>query len=425
MKSAYLINLDELGKSDYTISSRPGYQRQKLIMAGLILFFILIAFLADLWPLKNIPDGYGYPGLMSLRALAMRLEVSPAMRYSTGAGSVSFRSLPYVAAVKLFYFVLPHRLLCLRAVSVLSTALALFLLYRIAVILFSPLVAIIYLFLLVTSPVYLENFRSFGFIPFSNLVVSLAGYLLAVSLNNKRVVIKYILLTVACYLTFSLYAASRLIIVFITVFLIWYSKKEWQKIILFLVLLFFFAITINTIFGNTKKSIISLTGGITERLPINQYFSRKESGSKIAVEYSRRLHNNLNIAAHYLGFKHRGFYDQNEEIWVIPRLIYNAAYIPFFVVGVIINLWKRKKSNVFLILWFLSLSVPLLFSSGLYVRRIIFSLSPLYLIIALGLVAVFRFISRIFNQAEGRKIFTALSLGFLMLIITPTTKKGI
>ncbi len=392
--------------------SRP--RSQRYIVGFLIAFFVLVTFLPDLRPGRKISLGYGWPKPSNISALAMDFKLNPAMRYTTGDNSIAFRSLPYVATVKLIQTLVPYRLNCLRLVSVLSTAVALIFLYRTAAVLFCPQVGVLFIFLLVTSPTYLEKMRSFGYIPFSNAVVSIAIYLLATTLNNKRNLLKVALLSVLCLLTLSLYVASRLVVIFAIIFFLIYIRKSWGKLLLFLALLVTPILVMDQLWGDVKYDPIeyNLTDAPWERLPIGGEKSGKPRGT-FSGELLKRVQYNLNLASYYFSLKHKEFFDDGE--WSRPTRILNGLYLPFFFLGLGVCLWNRRVSNIFLVLWFLVFFVVFFISARIHVRRIAFGLNPIYLMVALGLWLTFRFLSRCGYRGLGKK-FAFIAPVFLLLV---------
>lgn len=416
--SSQIQDNGDLGKNDFKPKFSKLEGSKKWLVGILIGLFIAQAFLADLWPCKNIPLGYGWPVPRSnTQALAMSFKINSGMRYSTGDNCHSFISLPYVALVKLSYNFIPYRLLCLRVISTISTAIALFFLYRLAAILFSPAVGIVYLFLLATSPVYLEKMRSFGFIPLSNAVVAIACYLLAASFNNKNIILKITMLSLCCFLTLSLYASSRLIIVFVVVFFLIYYKNEWKKLALFLFLFISLILISDQICNDIHYDPIRLNSlTYPERLPLGNRYMETIGKQSIVGALADRLLYNIRIVGYYFSLNHEKFYNEDDQEWENPDRIFNLAYLPFFFLGLAVCLWKREKSNIFLLLWFILFFLVLFLSGRIHVRRILFGLSPTYLLIALGLWAVFRFLVYKYRRRKCYLVIISLSLAFLGMV---------
>ena len=148
--------INEFGHSDLSHTPTKCPFSRKWWIAVLIGLFVALAILADLWPVKTTYF-YIYSRVDGL--LTMDLPLNPAMRYAAGNGIHSTESFIYVLAVKLFYLLIPYRFFCLRAVSICSTAISLFFLFKLAALIFCRQIAFLFLFLLITSPIYLESMR--------------------------------------------------------------------------------------------------------------------------------------------------------------------------------------------------------------------------------------------------------------------------
>jgi len=134
---------DELGKNRFESLLRSPSSLSWL-PAALIALFIIMSFLGDVHPCKNVTETYAYVHHGNIRALAMDFDLRPTMWYSFGSAARYYNSLLYVALIKLFDLFIPYRLLCLRAISVLATALSMFFLYRLTIILFCRQVGIMF-----------------------------------------------------------------------------------------------------------------------------------------------------------------------------------------------------------------------------------------------------------------------------------------
>jgi Dolichyl-phosphate-mannose-protein mannosyltransferase len=408
-KMNFITLKNDFGTSDFERKSARSSRSQRWLVVILISLFILAAFLPDLWPCKVVTDAYTWIEPPMARALDMNWKVTLAMRYSMGGCEDYVRSLPYVAAVKLFYQLIPYRVFCLRLLSILSACVALFFIYRLAATLFCRTVGLICLFLLATSPVFIKEMRTFGFTAFSNAVVAIVCYLLAISLNNRKGGIKIAFLAFFSFLMLSLYVNGRLAIFFPIIFFSIYLKKYWKKLVLFLLLLIIPILILDYALDDKRFDPKEFV------LVHNEWL--KDNKGSIGELILFRLGHNYNIACHYLSLKYRGFYDEacDDELQKPDRLI-NPVYVPFLFLGVIICFWNRKKSNIFLILWlFLFFIIPFA-SSDIGHRRISFSFAPLYLMIALGMWFCFRLLSRFFHSDKQRLKFAYFSLAFLLLL---------
>ena len=388
---------------------------QNWLMILLICIFLVMTFLGDgLYPCKNVRFFYDWPSRYNIDMLTMRLQLNPAMRYSGGHGSDSFQSLVYVTAVKFFYFLIPYRLLCLRLVSVFTTCIALFFLYHLAVFLFRPVVGAIFVFILVTTPIYVESMRAFGFIPITNMIVVIACYFLAVSMDKRKIFIKVALLALSSFITLSLYVLGRLVIFFPIAFYCIYLKQSWRKLLLFLLIFISLILIPDLILGdihfNLKRFILVGNEWLVCHLS-GAWLKENPQGTAIDL-LGYRLSSNIKIAAEYL-FQIDRKHFTTKELWTCKPRLFNIAYTPFFYIGLIICVWKKRKSNIFLFVWFfIFFAVPLL-SSHMPVRRVIFSLNPIYLFIALGMWSSFKFIYSKLKINRHKLILICISALFL------------
>ena len=391
------------------------------LVAALIGLFLIAVFLADLYPCKNVDSNYAYVERGNVLALDMNFNLQPSMRYSSGFTARYYDSLFYVALIKLFHLIIPYRLLCLRIISVLATSLSLFLLYRIAVILFCRGVGVVLLFILATSPAYLENMRAFGYTPLTNTMVCLICYLLAASLNGRKAAIKSFLMALVSYSLLSLYVIGRLII-FLPVFVFLSRvKKYWKQVVWFPALLVLIVLAIDLLLGaphfSVKRSVLihsEWLAPISERAPID------------GPVLQARLRFNLQWALKYLSLRYTPIFDKEENVWVNPEPLIRVFFAPFFVLGILVCLWRRRTSNIFLLTWLLLLLGAPLFSSWLPVRRFALALTPVYFMIALGLWFSFRLLTLMIPGPLCRRICILLLLlagGCNLCLFFSTTAK--
>jgi len=375
---------------------------QKWLVAVLIVSFVACSILADLYPVKNCYF-YVYSRVDGL--LTMELRVNPAMRYTSGNGIHSTESLVYVLAVKLFYLLIPYRFACLRAVSVCSTVIALFFLFKLAMILFCRQVAFLFLFLLVTSPIYLESMRAIGFIPFTNTIVIIAAYFFVLSLRNKRWAIKVALSALFGLLTLSLYLPGKLIIGVLVVFALLCVRRYWRQLLLYSVIIIALIVVVDQVLGDISFDLKYALEADGEFLMYSPPLSR----------LAERLTDNTEMVAGYLlQLGRRPFTEQFSGFLEDCRSrLFNLAYTPFFFLGLAICLWRRRPATIFLLLWFGFFFLGPILSTELSPRRFILALNPIYLLVAVGLWLSYRLISRRIATPRGLKRFTCCSLVFL------------
>jgi len=399
---------DEFGRNRFKPLLRSSFSLNWL-PASLIFIFIIVAFLGDMHPCKTVSETYAYVYPENVRALAMDFDLRPEMWFSFGSAAQYFNSFLYVALIKLFYLFIPYRLLCMRVISVFSAALSMFFLYRLTVILFCRQVGILLLFILATSSSYLENMRAFGYIPLTNLIVCLIGYLLSLSLNGRGVVLKCFLLSLFSYLMFSLYVLGRLIILLPVIIFALHLKKYWKQIVIFLAMLAVLVVASNRIFGGRRLNLNQLVFINSEWL--------LPSSPKCPIDEDvlwGRFKNNLKYVSRYLSFQHSDIYYEADDIWIKTQALINICLTPFFLFGLLACLWRRKTSNIFLLAWLFFLFIIPMFSSWLPLRRVTLALSPIHLLIALGLWFVFRLFTVTIPAVSQSRVFKGVCVLFVL-----------
>ncbi len=378
----------------------------------LIAGFVALSLLPDLRPLRTVRFYYDWFERPNIDLLEMEFKINPAMRYSPGFGRDSFRSLAYLSAVKLFHLLVPYRLLCLRVLSVTSSCVALFFLYRLGLQLFSAPIALLFLFLLTTSPIYVESMRAYGFIPLTNMVVAMAGYFLAASLNGKKSVIKVLLLALTATASLSLYKVGTLVIFLPLIFYGLYWKVHWRKLLLFVAAMITMITILDLTLGKPSFDYKEFFLGGREWLQDHPEQADEVYLGRIGLK--SRLLQNIEQAAGYLFQIDRSYFSTKVGWEHRPRL-FNLVYTPFFWLGLLTCLWRRKKSHVFLLIWFALFFMVPFFSSGIHHIRIVQSLNPIYLLVALGLYGTFAFLIKKFPSGRFRRVVPAISLAVLAL----------
>ena len=369
----------------------------------LICVFILTAGLADLWPLKNTYCFFN-EGVMNFNDLG---RITLEMRYCRG-GSNQRDSIVWLSVIKLFYGLIPDRALCLRVISVFSTVLSLFILYRLTVILFSSRLALLFIFLLVTSPIFVESMRAWGWNPFSHLVVVAIVYLAARSFQDRWPVIRIALISLLCFFTLSLYVVSRMVIFLPVLFFGIYLKSQWRKLLLFLIFLTGYIVVLDMISGGPG-------------FDLKGFFQCSTKGSLVTEEWLLRpkadelmpdVRQNIYLAVSYLaGLNRTYFADKN---W--HSRFFNEAYVPFFFLGLLLCFRWRKWNNVLVLLLLLLFLLAPLATSRIEPRRILFSIYPVYLCIALGIRGFYHLTLRVFPSSFARrKISYFLLFGLLAI----------
>ncbi|MEA1928380.1 MAG: discoidin domain-containing protein, partial [Candidatus Auribacterota bacterium] len=379
---------------------------QRWVFAGLILLFIFSSLMADLWPARNV---YFLIFHKADGLLTMELPIAAAMRYSAGHTENSCDSLPYMLLLKFIHVFIPGRLMVLRLASILSGLVSLVCLYRMSKALFGRIIASIFIFLLVTSPVFLEGMRSFGFIPFTGALAAISIYLLFSTLDRKRVIARVILLSGCSFLLLSGYALGRIAIVFPLVMygLLW--KRNWRKLIIYVVVLVVLIMVFDLAFGDIRFDI-------KDWFTVGTEWMMNRSGQPVYVKNFDWIVNNAEALSDYLLF-HRNRTYFREPVFddeVTQSCIFNPVYAPFFMAGLIICLVRRRRNHVYVLLWCGIFILSMLPTSELAMRRFIFALPPLYLILAVGLGGSYQLLSRLVRRCPIRKILLTIPILFLL-----------
>lgn len=393
--------------------NRPDTNKTKNWLAFLLIAaFIALSLLPDLRPLRTVRFYYDWFERPNIDLLDMEFEIDPAMRYSPGFGRDSFRSLAYLSAVKFFHLLIPYRLICLRVLSVTSSCLALFALYRLALRLFSGTIALLFLLLLTTSPMYVESMRAYGFIPLTNMVVTIACYFLAASINGRQSVIKVLLLALTAVASLSLYKVGTLVIFFPLIFYGLYWKAHWRKLLLFVAATVAVITVLDVALGEPGFNYQEFVLGGREWLQDHPEQADETYIGRVGLK--ARLLQNVEQAAGYLFQIDRSYFSTKGD-WEHRQRLFNVVYTPFFWLGLLISLWKRKKSHVFLLIWFFLFFMVPFFSSGIHHIRIVQALNPIYFFITLGLYSTFAFLKGKYPTGQFRKAIPAIFLAVLAL----------
>jgi len=402
----------DLGRGDSARAFSPAARTSALALGGLIALFAALAYAVNLWPLQVNCVEFGAPFLSNFRALDMSFPVTPSLRYYwIGSQGLPYRSLLYAAAAKAFYACLPYRLLSLRTLSVTASAIGLVCLYQTAALLFSRPIALLYVFLLVTSPKYLDMSRSIGLLPLSNAALAAAAYVTVLSWNNRRVAGKMLLLALLGYATLSLYIPARLILLLPVAIFALYARSDWKKLILFAVFLAALVLLGDRAFRDVRFSFKDAVLVHPEWLQLDQAGS--VSGRDYLSEVRVRAGFNLKMAARYLGLSRQGLVSPDGERGEAPDRLILPVYIPFLIVGLLVSVWKRKKGDVFLLAWLaIFLGLPLL-ANVIPPRRIIYALNPINLMVAAGIWYVYSVISKSLAGSRRQRLFRIVAVASL------------
>lgn len=353
--------------------------RRQAVAPVLIGLFVVLAFSADLiWPSRKsyfATYTYGFKNFTVLHPVPADSFFTP------GGGGQELYSPLYMSLLRAVYAVIPHRLAAMRVLSVICGALILLVIYRTAVRLFSPATAAVFLFLLATSPIYVESMRAFGYQSLSHLAVALTIFLATKSSLSAAAGAA---VTVAATLT--LYVTARPVAAFPILFFALDLGKRWKNLLLYLAV-FTFAITAAGLFEG--KPLSYPWGYLTS--PEEQAGLWPVVEGKVRTDYLKEhLGRNAALAAGYLlNLNRRPFADRESS-----SRLFNPLYTPFFILG-LVAVWfqKREGAKTILLTLFLFFLLPLA-SREIQPRRVLMGIYPLYLLIVLGMGFIYRLLVR-------------------------------
>lgn len=382
---------DELGKSDFSKPPVKLLPKQKITLSLLLVLAFLLSVGADIWPGKKT---YFWSQRGMVTVFDQANHIKPAHRYNRGHSPNFPGALYYLLLVKFFLGTFSQRMLTLRMISVASSLLSIFFLYLIARYLFCRLVALILVFLLSTSPIYLESMRAYGYVPFSMLVFVVTVYVFVKIFNNRLTGVKLPILAFLCFMSLALYVPLRLVMLLIVLFYLCYFKTEKKKLLAFAVLFLLLIVFSDAVFRDTHFDWGMGLAGHPE------WFKGKGPCVDWRGFFKYRLIPNVGDSVRYLiNWGTIPFADEDSH-----SRLFNYVYTPFLFLGIFVCLWRRKRSHILLLLWFGITFFSALPSSYNSPRRIVASLPVIYLFIALGLYLFFQGLSRISIFAKNRLI---------------------
>ncbi len=298
--------------------------------------------------------------------------------FAPGGGGLELHSTLYMLLLRGVYSLVPHRLAAMRILAVLAAVLTLWLNWRIVAVLFSRAAAAVCLFLLVTSPIYLESMRAFGYQSLSQLAVILTIYFAAASRKSWAPAAA----AAAAFLVLQLYVAARPVIAFPALFYLFNLRSSWRRLLLYLAVL----VSLVTAVGLAEKRSLTYPW---------RYFASPEVQAGIWPVVGGRVNwddlkvnlaRNAGLAAEYLLNLRRSPFTARESS---SRLI-GPFYTPFLLLG-LFGIWRRGRPgrNTVLLMVILFFILPLA-SREIQPRRILIALYPISLLITVGMGLVYR-----------------------------------
>lgn len=366
----------EFGKNTLPLKAPRLNPGQRWLLAGLLLFYVIQSLFADvLWPAGKIVFDSTYSAMYQFRAFDRNFPIDTAFRYPRGGTGEEYQSLAYMAVLHLFYSIIRNRWLCLRIMSIVFSTLSLFFAFRLGSVLFSKPIAFISVFLLATSPAYALSMRSFGFIPLTQLVVIVFCYLAVTISPGVKGMIRILLLTFLAVCSLSLYAPGKLVIFLPILFFGIYWKTEWKKLVMYAAAFAMLIVILDSSLPGPSLSFRNLLARPTSGEWLYRY------GEFAPAGFANSFLRNAGDARDYLLSRNRQFFEPRNQ----RSKLYNPLYTPFLIAGLIICVARRTKSNLYLLLLFIIFFLPPLGTNNLDPRRVLMSLFPINLLIALGM----------------------------------------
>ena len=375
-------------------SRKPGGKERTLLLL-LLALYLLFALTPEIWPCKKI---IFYPELTLGHMINNPDMIQTGRLVTSGHSAYSHQSLPYIVIVDFLLKVIENKLFCLRAFSILCTILALLYLYLFAFKLFNGWIASLFLLLLITSPIFLEGSRAYGFIPLTNLVVSAICYYTLLSATSRKLV-NPLLLVMLSFLTLSLYVVGRLAILFPFAYLGFHLRKGLRNLVVLTVLFLSLVAGLRSVGGENHTDIKQLFSvGVDWYEPPDS-----RSAMEMIETMGTRIFINIGAATRYILGVDRVPYDNENE----NSRIINPLYTLFLLAGLFICLLTvRGSPGAVLLLFSIFFIIPMA-ADHYPPRRIFFSLPPLYLIIAVGIRATHSFLLKNFLRAGFRRFIPA------------------
>ncbi len=360
--------------------------RRRAVAPALIGLFLVLAVGADLiWPSRK---SYFATYTYHFKGFTILHPVPTVSFFTPGGGGQEIYSPVYMGLLRAVYAAIPNRLAAMRALSVACALLALYFSYKIASRLFSPSLAAVFLFLLVTSPIYVESMRAFGYQSLSQLAVVLVIYFTA---RAKARTVAAVPAACFSFLTLSLYVTSRTVVAIPLAFWALDFRRSWKKIAVFLALFAVLGAAAGTLSGHSPLGFWRFfvfpeeQAGLWPVSPVEERVVWRDLGE--------HLSRNAELAVGYLLNIGRVPFTGRDS----ASRLFNLVYTPFLFLGLLeLRRWGRRAVLI-LSLMFLFFFIFPLASREIQPRRILLGIYPVYLLIALGM----SFAYRIFLQRFG------------------------
>ncbi len=379
---------------------------------ALIGLFVVLALFAGNWPVKNIYHGVD-------RGMILAFEPGLSWQVSKflipGHSDDSQMSVPYVALVRAVHRLFPDRLRAARVASVLVSALAL--LYKITASVFNETVGHLTLLLAATSPMMIETLRSFGFIPLSGLLVLVIIHAsMRLSAGGRplslRMIVGMLSLVASCVALWSLHVVARAAVVIPALIFLFSGRRDpWASLKLALFVSAFAGLLFLAYNVSSPQE-----QGVEELLFVSpEWYASREVGPVLLA----RLGQNVPWGMRYLTNTYRP--PPEHSTHPIRARFFNIVWTPFFFFGLGTMVRCRPQGTLGLLSALAVLFLLPLASSGAHVRRMVYSLYPIYAILGHGVFMAHRWYKRCLAPRLHPRLAASLPVIYLLGVVLADT----
>ncbi len=380
---------------------------ERLLPVLLILLFVVLALAADRTPAKKI--------LFSTETKAVwtffRFD-SVDLRSPLPDAVVAYpwQSIPYMLLLRTVHSLVPDRLAASRLTSIISASAGLVLIYLIARMLTSRLAAIAALFFLVTGSAYVETARAFGYVSFSHAAALLAVFF-AVTAEVRGGRWLWVSLSAASsYLLLHVYAPMRITAIpLIGLIYLTSGRDRWRRLLLFTGVFLVLVVGV----GLLQRGGPGLILRIFQFGRWDEYIG-DETRPFIASQLVKHLREHIPVVLGYLFNLKRVVFTTQWTPGAEYSRLYHSAYIPFWVIGLAVCLFRRRRGDVIVLMMLGTLILSRMASHGIWPRRIVDILYPLALLVGIGVTAAYSWLAR-FSAGRTRGVLAPVLIGGYLL----------
>lgn len=286
-----------------------------------------------------------------------------------------------------------------RFPSVIFGVLAVFVIYKIGIILYGEKEALVSAFLLSISQTaifFSQDTKYYSLFIF----LSLASVYFFLRMEEKPTNSNKFLFSVLLVLSFYTHYFTILLLFVLIIFKIWKCRENLKEIKHFFLLIGMFLLLITPVFPNFISQTISRAG------PSNNVFAYQ---TQLSINFMKGIFTDLIVNEFFM------------EESILPYLI-----LGLFLYGVFSSLENHEKSIMLLMMWLFipiaSAAVLTNIISSLYIRYIAFVLPALLLISSHGIVTIPDGVNRLVGKARAGSIkFNSLLIILVLIIIVLST----